>query len=302
MYYINANQTLPNTTFRGRGHAAPLVTRRHQQPDQPDGGKRGRPEEPERRVRVEHQRLLERTYRGGIYVKGGYRYGVAWNTVDPGSIAFGSWNANPHASNPNKPGVGYANSSPGHRVFAAASYSFDWIKALRTSVSIFYEGYTNGNTSYTFSGDINGDGGTSNDLLYVPRDQSEMNFQAFTSGTRTFTAAEQAAAWDAYISQDAYLSQHRGEYAKKYAVFLPMVNKMDLSVSQDIFKNLWGSRHSAAVPGRHRELRQHAQQRLGRRAAADQHHAPDRADVGAGRPGRCERARRSTGSASSTTS
>ena len=245
VYYINANQTLPNTAFAGAD------TR----PRWSLGGTSNRINPAvANAVVLKNQNVgsawnisgsVERTYRGGIYVKGGYRYGVAWNTVDPGSIAFGSWNSNPHASNPNTPGVGYANSSPGHRVFAAASYSFDWIKALRTSVSIFYEGYTNGNTSYTFSGDINGDGGTSNDLLYVPRDQSEMNFQAFTSGTRTFTAAEQAAAWDAYISQDAYLSQHRGEYTKKYAVFLPMVNKLDLSVSQDIFKNLWGSRHSA---------------------------------------------------------
>jgi hypothetical protein len=191
---------------------------------------------------------LERTYRNGLYVKGGYRYGVAWNTVDPGSIAFGSWNGNPHSSNPNTPGVGYGSYSPGHRIFAAGSYSFQWLKALTTSFSLFYEGYTNGNTSYTFSGDLNGDGGTGNDLIYVARDQSEMNFQEYSSTvagvTKVFTAAQQAAAWDSYIAQDSYLSQHRGEYTRKYAVFLPMVHRVDLSASQDVFKNLWGSRHS----------------------------------------------------------
>ena len=129
-------------------------------------------------------------------------------------------------------------------MFAAGSYTFSWLKALQTSFSVFFEGYTQGNTSYTFSGDLNGDGGTSNDLLYIARDKSEMNFQAFTSGTRAFTAAEQAAAWDVYIAQDAYLSEHRGEYAKRGAVFLPMVFRTDLSVSQDVFKNLWGSKHS----------------------------------------------------------
>ena len=71
-----------------------------------------------------------------------------------------------------------------------------------------------------------------------------MNFQAYTASGRTFTAAEQASAWNTYIAQDAYLSQHRGEYAKRNAVFLPMVFRTDLSISQDIFKNLWGSRHS----------------------------------------------------------
>jgi len=108
---------------------------------------------------------------------------------------------------------------PGTACSGGGSYTFEWLKALQTSFSVFFEGFTQGNASYTFSGDLNGDGGTSNDLLYIARDQSEMNFQAFTSGTRTFTAAEQAAAWDAYIAQDAYLSQHRGEYAKRGACF-----------------------------------------------------------------------------------
>ena len=41
-----------------------------------------------------------------------------------------------------------------------------------------------------------------------------MNFQPFTRRHAPYTAAEQAAAWDAYISQDEYLSAHRGEYAR----------------------------------------------------------------------------------------
>jgi hypothetical protein len=191
---------------------------------------------------------LERTYRNGLYVKGGYRYGRAWNTVDPGSIAFGSWNNNQHSGNPNNPGVAYSASSPGHRVFAAGTYTFEWLKALATSVSVVFEGYTGGQASYTFSGDANGDGGTSNDLIYIPRDQSEMNFQAYTSGSGasavSFTAAEQAAAWESYIQQDEYLSKHRGEYAVRGAVFLPMVFRTDLSVSQDVFKNIAGRRNS----------------------------------------------------------
>jgi hypothetical protein len=94
-----------------------------------------------------------------------------------------------------------------------------------------------------FSGDLNGDGGTSNDLIYIPRDVSEMNFQAFTSGSRTFTAAEQAAAWEAYIQQDSYLSKHRGQYAERGGVFLPMVWRTDLSITQDLFRNAGNRRH-----------------------------------------------------------
>jgi hypothetical protein len=94
-----------------------------------------------------------------------------------------------------------------------------------------------GNTSYIFAGDANGDG-SNNDLIYIPRDKSEMNFQEYAAGGRTFTAAQQADAWDAYIQQDKYLSKNRGKYAERGAVFLPVVYRTDLSITQDIFTNL----------------------------------------------------------------
>ncbi len=186
---------------------------------------------------------LQRNFKDGLFMKGAYSYGKATNTVDPGSIAFGSWSGNAHAGDPNNPGVAFAGASPGHRVFLAATYNKQLFSFGSTMVSGFWESRTIGNASYTFSGDLNGDGGTSNDLLYIHRDVSEMNFQPFTAGTRTFTAAEQAAAWNAYIEQDAYLSKHRGEYAERGAVFLPMVHRLDLSVSQDLFANIRGKRN-----------------------------------------------------------
>ena len=79
-----------------------------------------------------------------------------------------------------------------------------------------------------------------------------MNFQAFTptSGTgagHAYTADEQANAFEAYIQQDSYLRKHRGEYAERNAVWLPMVNRMDLSISQDVFKSLGGRKHTGQV-------------------------------------------------------
>ncbi len=186
---------------------------------------------------------LEKQFQAGLWVKAGYRYGEAKNTVDPGSIAFGSWSGNTHPGDPNNPGVGYSAGSPGHRIFAAGTYRIEYFKFGATSVSVFFEGYTQGNASYYFSGDINGDGGT-NDLIYIHRSTSEMNFQTYTAGGRTYTAAEQAAAWDAFINQDPYMKDHRGEYMKRNAFFLPMVFRTDLNVSQDLFTNIGGKRHS----------------------------------------------------------
>ncbi len=189
---------------------------------------------------------LGKTFRGG-FLKGAYSYGEAKNTVDPGSIAFGSWNNNQHAGDPNNPGLGYAVGSPGHRFFLSGSYTREYFDFGGTTLAFFWESRTNGQTTYTFSGDLNGDGGTSNDLIYVARDQSEMNFQTYSAGGRTFTAADQAAAWDAYIAQDSYLSKHRGEYAERGAIFLPLVHRLDFSVQQDFFVSIKGRRHTFQV-------------------------------------------------------
>jgi hypothetical protein len=177
-------------------------------------------------------------------VKAGYAYGRSKNTVDPGSIASGSWFGNAHAGDPNNPGKGFSNQSPGDRLFVAASYRFEYGNFGATTVALFWEGYTQGNASYIFSGDANGDGGTGNDLIYIPRDTSEMNFQTFTSGGQTYTSEQQAAAFEAFIQQDDYLSSHRGQYAERNAVLLPWVRRLDLSVAQDLFTNLGGKRNA----------------------------------------------------------
>lgn len=189
---------------------------------------------------------LERPWMDNWYFKVAYSYGVARNTVNPGSIAFGSWNNNPHSGDPNNPGLGYSVNSPGHRAFATASYRFEYLSIGATTLSIFLNGQTNGNASYVYAGDLNGDGGTSNDLIYIPLDKSEMNFQDYSvtvSGRSiTFTAQQQADAWEAYIQQDPYLSKNRGKYAERGALFFPMVWRGDLSLTQEIAGDLFGIR------------------------------------------------------------
>ena len=192
---------------------------------------------------------LERPFSNGLYAKAAYSYGESKNTVDPGSIAFGSWNNNQHSADPNNPGLGYSFASPGHRIFGVVSYRKEYFKFGATSFSMFWETRNGGNGSYTFSGDLNGDGGTSNDLIYIPRDASEMNFEQFTSSGTTFTVAQQQAAWESFIQQDNYLSKNRGGYARRGAAFLPFETKVDLSVTQEVFLKAFGRTHRFQVRG-----------------------------------------------------
>ena len=178
---------------------------------------------------------LEKTFSNGLYAKVGYSYGVARNTFDPGSIAGGSWTSNATADDPNNPAIGYSNNSPGTRYFGAISKRFEHLVGWgATTVSLYFNANTFGNSSYTYSGDVNGDGASSNDLIYIPIGTSEMNFKSLTQNGATFTPAQQATAWDAVIAQDDYLSAHRGEYAERNAKFLPIVKRADFSLIQEL--------------------------------------------------------------------
>jgi len=188
---------------------------------------------------------LEKSFSDGWFAKAAYNYGESKNTVDPGSIASGSYYGNAMSKDPNNPGVGYSQNSPGHRVFGTVSYRAEYFEMGATTLSVFWEGRTLGNGSYVFSADANGDLGRNNDLIYIPKDQSEMNFVNITSGaTVVYTAQQQADAWEAFIKQDDYLSANRGKYAERGAVFLPMVFRADLSITQEVFTDLFGKRNA----------------------------------------------------------
>jgi hypothetical protein len=237
--YINANLPAPQTNFVG-ADTRPRWTSNRIYPNVADATVLGNENTG---YSWNISGALEKRFRQG-FLKGAYSYGASRNTVDPGSIAFGSWTGNPIARDPNNPQVADTEYYPGHRVFLAGTYRLEYLKFGATSLSFFWQGITNGVASYTYSSDLNGDGAFQNDLIYIPRDTSEMNFQPFTSGGHLYTAAEQAQAWNAYIAQDPYLSKHRGQYAERNGVRIPMVFHLDFSVAQDIFRNLGGKRHS----------------------------------------------------------
>jgi hypothetical protein len=149
--------------------------------------------------------------------------------------------------NANNAPVGYSPTSPGSRLFASLSYRAEYFNFGATTVSLFWDTYTYGNGSYTYAGDLNGDGNTSNDLIYIPKSTSEMNFVQFASGGVTYTPAMQAAAWDAYINQDSYLNSRRGQYAERGGAFLPMVARADLSIVQSVFTDMFTLHHSLDI-------------------------------------------------------
>jgi Carboxypeptidase regulatory-like domain len=117
-----------------------------------------------------------------------------------------------------------------HRLIGSATYRFKYGR-FGTTVSVFGEAARGGRYSYTYSGDINGDGSGLNDLIFIPTD-AQIDQMTF-SGDAT-SAGAQRAAFKSYIAQDDYLSENRGEFAEKYASLSPWFSRLDMRILQDI--------------------------------------------------------------------
>jgi len=197
---------------------------------------------------------LSKTTSFGLSLRGAYSYGESKTLVDPESTAATSFGRVATHGDPNNAGVSFSAWSPGHRVFALATFSREYFSFGSTSISLFWEARHSVTTalgssrlSYVFAGDMNGDSVSANDLIYIPRSAAEMNFAPFTAGGRTFTAEEQAAAFERYIQQDPYLRGHRGGYAERNGTVLPMLRRADLSIVQDVFRNVGGKRNAFQI-------------------------------------------------------
>ena len=103
-------------------------------------------------------------------------------------------------------------------------------KMFTTTVGLIYQGSSGSPYSMLYSGDINGDGATSNDLFFIPTDEQidQMPFKA----TKALSADQQRANLKTWLANTPYLRDHRGEYYKRYADNLPFESHFDLHVAQ----------------------------------------------------------------------
>lgn len=165
-----------------------------------------------------------------------YNYTDAKSVNDGGSIAQSIWRDRVISGDPNATALSYASFMLKNRVIAYGSYKLEYANNFATTIGFSFAHASGGRFSYTYSGDMNGDGsgGGGNDLIYIPRDQSEILLVDITRSNGTkFTAAEQWTALNTYIEQDDYLKNRRGQYAERNGGVLPAVGTLDLKVVQD---------------------------------------------------------------------
>lgn len=188
---------------------------------------------------------INKSFSKGFYGSLAYTYTAALDvTANPGSQATSVWAGNPTSQTQNDLELSYALGASPHRVVGNISYRFEYLNHLATTISAYYEGATQGQYTYIYNGDVNNDGNTA-DLMYIPKNPSEVHFVALPAAgtTPAFTAQQQSDAFFAFIAQDPYLSKHQGQIADRNGARFPFYHRVDLKFTQDIF-NKFGGRKS----------------------------------------------------------
>jgi hypothetical protein len=181
---------------------------------------------------------LTKSFNKGFYGSFAYTYTVSKEvTANPGSQAASAWNTNPNVGTSNAVELANSQFAIPHRIVANASYRLEYLNHLASTFSLFIEGANQPNYSFVVNGDLNGDGNGGTDLMYIPRNTGEMNFEEYTDATsgETFTVDEQKAAFETFINNSPYLSKHRGEYAERNSALRPWYNRVDFRFLQDFF-------------------------------------------------------------------
>ena len=193
------------------------------------------------------RKVFSEAFEGSV----GYSYNDARNSLRSSEIASVLWASQPNRGDPNKPDRSYSEFGQRHRIIGSASWSRSWSDMYRTQVGIFAEiaegnrfaGNGGNRYSFIYAGDVNGDGQGGNDLIYIPRDQGDILLDPLGS----VTAADQWNRLNAFIEQDDYLSEHRGQIAERFGAVNPWYSNLDLRILQDINFNRGGQKHGFQV-------------------------------------------------------
>ena len=168
----------------------------------------------------------------GLNASLSYTLMEAKNLFKSTEIASVLFSESPVQGDPNKPKLSHSEFGNRHRIVGSATYTHHWKDRYATHFGLFME-IAEGNTflggggnrySFTYSGDVNGDGFGGNDLIYIPTGASDI----------LFVNPADAAAFENFIEQDDYLKEHRGEIAERFGAINPWYTSVDIRVMQDI--------------------------------------------------------------------
>lgn len=158
----------------------------------------------------------------------------------PGNAPSSTWLGMFTVNGSNFAGVQRSDNVIPDKVIGSLSYSLPFLAGKNGGntlhLSVYYTGYSPYGNNYYYNGDMNGDG-NANDLMYIPKNDSEIKFK---------DDKDRAPFW-AFVNQDPYLKNHKGEYAESYAARAPWVHRFDARIAQDFWIASGKTKHMLTI-------------------------------------------------------
>lgn len=172
------------------------------------------------------------------HTNGGLRGSIAYTYGQSRDVSNGirnspqsNWEYN-QVADPRRPGLSQSNFDIRNRVVASLLYSKAWRQGWNSGASLFYSGVSGSPFTFTYINDYNRDGSSSNDLLYVPRDEADARIVPAAGDTRT--ARQIYEQFNSFIESQPGLRNHRGQIVPRNAGRTPWNHQIDLRIFQDI--------------------------------------------------------------------
>lgn len=190
---------------------------------------------------------LQKNFDKGFAGSLAYSYGNAKSMNDGVSSQNSSQWRVPNVRGKNDLDFAVSNFAMGHRIVGYVSYRKEYLKHTATTLTLFYTGQSGELYSYGYadgSSKFLGEDNQSLELIYVPKDRSDINLVDITVGESTLTADQQWEDLNAFIEADEYLSGRRGQYAERNHSRVPFTNIFDFRIAQDFYVNVGGKRNT----------------------------------------------------------
>jgi len=190
---------------------------------------------------------VQKQFSRNFFFTAAYNFGVAKDLMTAGSIAFSSWRDNPSLLGNNLQQLAYSDNDQRNRIIAGLYYKFNYGWG-GTAFNLGFQTGNQGRATYVVNGDINGDAQTANDLMFIPGDLNEIEFEQYTVGSgataRTRTIDDQKAALTKFLQSNDYLNENRGSFAERNGYLLPWLTTFDASITQDFNITVAGKKNT----------------------------------------------------------
>lgn len=189
---------------------------------------------------------LEKNFAFGLNLMAAYTHSFSISATDGAGDQVYNLAQISNVNGDNSHELGYSYYVTPDRLIANASYTIYEGPRTATKLGLFYEGsnicyvgsFNQSRHSYLMTTDQS-TGISTSQLIYIPTAEELANMP--------FSSAENRDAYEAFISNDPYLSAHRGEYSKRNGAVAPWLNRVNFNITQEFYFNVAGRQTTLEV-------------------------------------------------------